>query len=296
MKIFKILFVVCFLPLCFTACSDDDFDPSIFDTEDPLDEDSETYEFDLWLRNEYQKPYNLEFRYKMTDVSSDMGFNLVPARYEKSVEMAQLIKYLWFDAYNTIAGENFLKENGPRIIQLIGSAAYNSVSQTRVLGTAEGGILVTLYDCNSLERTNISQMNEYYFNTMHHEFAHILHQKKAYPVVFEDISKGNYAPLGWQNRSADAAAKLGFVSKYAGSQPREDFVEVISNYLVKSDSEWEAILAKAADPSVEMDGRAIILSKLEICATWLKDAWSIDIHELHREIQKRQENVGDLYK
>lgn len=85
--------------------------------------------------------------------------------------MARLVKYLWFDVYGTVVGEEFLKENGPRIIHLIGSPAYNPISGTIVLGTAEGDIKVTLYSCNDLDPTNIDMMNEYYFKTMHHEFA-----------------------------------------------------------------------------------------------------------------------------
>ncbi len=285
-----------------TACDeDDDFGPSIFIDDDESDPSSETYEFDKWLEETYLKTYNLEFRYRMKDISADMGYNLVPAYIEKSEEMARLIEYLWFGPYNKVVGENFLKEHGPRIIQVIGSAAYNTVSQTRILGTAEGGILVTLYDCNSLDRTDVTKMNEYYFNTMHHEFAHILHQKKTYPVSFNDISKGKYASFGWQDRSQREAAQLGFVSPYASSQPREDFVETISNYLVKSDKEWEDILEMAKDPNNPgsedyTDGRYYILQKLDVCAAWLLTAWNIDIHQLKAEIQERQSHIEDIFK
>jgi len=299
----KILLIL-LIPQIFYSCRNEDlFTASIFNTTDTLDVKSATYQFDLWLRNSYLIPYNLDFRYKMQDVSSDMDYNLVPASYDKSQQIAKLVKYLWFDAYGAVAGPEFLKENGPKIIQLIGSPAYNPISGTILLGTAEGGIKVTLYRVNDIDPTNVPQMNEFYFKTMHHEFAHILHQKKNYPVEFNQISKGLYNPLGWQDRSDSEAASLGFVSPYAGSQIREDFVEVIANYLVKSDADWNNILLMASKPGVKnkvtlpddgVDGKAIILQKLDMATKWLKDSWNIDIHQLRTEIMTRETHINEI--
>jgi substrate import-associated zinc metallohydrolase lipoprotein len=198
----------------------------------------------------------------------------------------------------------FLKENGPRIIHLIGSPAYNPISGTMLLGTAEGGLKVTLFRCNELDPTDVDLLNEYYFKTMHHEFAHILHQKRNYPVEFGLISQGKYNPLGWQYKTDSEAATLGFVSPYAGSQNREDFVEIIANYLVKSDMQWSDILELASQPGIDMygdtipddgiNGRAIILQKLEMAKKWLKDSWEIDIDSLRAEIIRRQLNINEV--
>jgi len=269
-----------------------------------LDANSTSYQFDTWLRENYLKTYNLDFRYKMQDVGSDMEYNLVPTSFEKSVQMAKLVKYLWFDAYGAIVGPEFLKENGPKIIHLIGSPAYNPISGTILLGTAEGGIKVTLYRCNEIDPTDIDKLNEYYFKTMHHEFAHILHQKKNYPVEFTQISKGLYDPLGWQYKTASEAATLGFVSSYSRSQIREDFVEIIANYLVKSDADWNNILDMASKPGVDysgaiqaddgIDGKTVILQKLAIASKWLKDSWNIDIVKLRAEIMNREVHINEI--
>ena len=299
----KILLVFLITVGLYSCRSEDVFTASIFDTTDTLNVNSATYQFDLWLRNSYLIPYNLDFRYKMQDVGSDMDYNLVPASFVKSQQIAKLVKYLWFDAYGAVAGPEFLKENGPKIIHLIGSPAYNPISGTILLGTAEGGIKVTLYRCNDIDPANVSQMNEFYFKTMHHEFAHILHQKKNYPVEFNQISKGLYNPLGWQDRTDSEAASLGFVSPYAGSQIREDFVEVIANYLVKSDADWNNILLMASKPGVKngvtladdgVDGKAIILQKLDMATKWLKDSWNIDIHQLRTEIMTRETHINEI--
>lgn len=300
----KLIISILSLLLLLSCSQEEEFGPSIFDTEDQLVEGSASYEFDSWLRQAYLIPYNLDFRYRMEDVGSDMDYNLVPTSFEKAQQMAKLVKYLWFDVYGTVVSPEFLKENGPRIIHLIGSPAYNPISGTILLGTAEGGLKVTLFRCNELDPTDVDLLNEYYFKTMHHEFAHILHQKRNYPVEFGLISQGKYNPLGWQYKTDSEAATLGFVSPYAGSQNREDFVEIIANYLVKSDTQWSDILELASQPGIDMygdtipddgiDGRAIILQKLEMAKKWLKDSWEIEIDSLRAEIIQRQLNINEV--
>ena len=95
-----------------------------------------TYQLDKFLRENYLNVYNLDFRYKMQDVGTDMNYNLVPATYANSVDLAVLTKYLWFDVYGKIVYPDFLKLYGPRIIHLIGSPAYNPTSGTMILGLA----------------------------------------------------------------------------------------------------------------------------------------------------------------
>jgi substrate import-associated zinc metallohydrolase lipoprotein len=302
-NLFKILLVSIISITLFSCSNEDELGASIFDTTDTLNVSSASYQLDSWLRTSYLIPYNLDFRYEMQDVGSDQDYNLVPTSLAKAEQMAKLIKYLWFDVYGKIVSPEFLKENGPRIIHLIGSPAYNPLSGTILLGTAEGGLKVTLYRCNDLNPTNVDQLNEYYFKTMHHEFAHILHQKRNYPVEFGLISQGNYNPISWQYKTDSLAATLGFVSPYAASQNREDFVEVIANYLVKSDAQWDNILQLASQPGVSLgdslpddgiDGKAVILQKWGVARKWLKDSWNIDIVALRTEILTRQENISSV--
>lgn len=118
-----------------TSCSDDDFGPSIFNTaEQYLDKNSVTFPLDTFCIENFRTPYNLRYVYKMEDIGSDMQKNLVPAKYEKSKELAVLAKYLWYESYETCAGQEFLKIYSPRIIHVIGSKSYNPVSGTETLG------------------------------------------------------------------------------------------------------------------------------------------------------------------
>ena len=88
-------------------------------------------------------------------------------------------------------------------------------------------------------------MNDLYFHTMHHEFAHILHQTKTYPTEFNTISVGRYDASNWQYRG-DEVTSLGFVTTYASSEYREDFAETIACFIVYTDAQWERTLQLAS--------------------------------------------------
>lgn len=229
------------------SCGEEKLGPSIFpDVDDTLDPTSSTYKFDKWLRQTFRDPYNLDFLYRMEDVGTNMNYNLVPANYEQSVDLAVLCKYLWFDVYNKVAGEEFLKMYGPRILHLVGSPAMNALSGTEIVGLAEGGVKVTLFKVNELDVNNIASLNELYFKTMHHEFAHILHQTKTIPVTFRTYSAGFYDGSNWQSRDSRLLNSQGFVTSYASSAVREDFAETIANYIVQPDEWWDYIYTMAS--------------------------------------------------
>ncbi len=289
-NLIKAILIGLFFSVLMSCSQDDDFTESIFNDQKTLDPTSSTYNFDVWLNQNFTDPYNLSFQYKMEDVGSDLQYNLVPASLEQSKKLAQLVKYLWFDVYASMVDKEFLKYYGPRIIHLIGSPAYNPNSSTIKLGEAEGGIKITLYNCNNLNYSDTENMNEFYFKTMHHEFMHILHQTKSYPKSFESLAAGKYSPMGWQYRSTQEAAQLGFISPYAGSQAREDFVETIANYLVKSNAQWNSILEMAGQ-----DGADRIMQKLRVCSDWLNEKWQIDLLKMRQQILLRQQNIDEHF-
>ena len=231
----------------FTACTDDDFTASIFDTTDyPLDKSSYTFPLDTFLKKNFLEPYNLKYLYKMEDIGSDLDKNLVPIDYENASILGFLSKYLWFDVYKKVVGEEFLKQYSPRIIHLVGSHSFNPTSGTETLGVAEGGVKVTLIRGNFFDVNNIEYMNEYFFETMHHEFSHILHQTKSYPTEFNLLSTGHYDSSNWQDRDEGMCASLGFFSNYGSSETREDFAETIANYIVKTDDQLAKLYDYAA--------------------------------------------------
>lgn len=268
------------------ACSEDKLDShSIFNTESP-----ERDAFDTWLLLNYVVPYNIQFNYKYIDKESDNTYNLIPAEYDKCVAMAKLTKYLWIDSYNELLGEAFIKTYCPRMIQLIGSKAYNSQGSV-VLGTAEGGLKITLYNVNELNANSpdIDFLNTWFFKTMHHEFAHILHQTKNYSTDFNLISTDYQGP-SWLNLESDEVANtMGFITRYASFSPDEDFVEIISNYITHDAGYWQNVLNNGGAL-----GRIKLEKKFDIVRKYLKDSWSIDIDKLRDIVQRRSGSLSEV--
>ena len=191
--------------LGFASCSEDNPSSESIFAKKAVHRDN----FDKWLLNSYTYPYNIDVKYKMEDIYSDMKYHLVPADSAKAAKLSIIAKYLWFDAYAECVGPNFVKANVPRIIHLIGSPAFNSGQGTMVLGTAEGGLVITLYMVNNLTDkmlTDYATVNDYYFHTMHHEFTHILNQKIPYDENFQHISEGNYVSGDWYQKRTSAAS------------------------------------------------------------------------------------------
>ncbi len=273
------------------SCSSNDPDgATIFPVDSPQRDD-----FDLWLQKNYTSPYNIDFKYKMEDIESDYTYTLVPADSAKSAKLAILVKYLWLDSYAEVMGQDFVKSYVPRVIHLVGSPAYNS-NGTIVLGTAEGGLKVTLYMVNSLTNsvlTNYDTMTEYYFHTMHHEFTHILTQKKAYDTSFNKITESGYVSGNWYQVADTTAHGKGFVTHYSMMEGNEDFAEMLSNYITKSEAQWQAIL----DDAQTYGGTTAVEAleqKLNIVRNYMSESWNCDIDVLRSTILRRGKEMQSL--
>lgn len=286
------------------ACSNDDVDAnnSIFPTRE---ENTDSTAFDKWLNKNYTEPYNIRFNYLYIDQNSDMGYNVSPADIKKSIALAKIIKHVWLDAYTELMGPDFLKQHCFREFQLIGSAQHKNDGSI-VLGFAEGGIRVNLFQVNYLnpahlyiEQTNPFasgsdfDLNRAYFHTMHHEFAHILTQLKDYSTDFRTITK-EYHSADWVNVKDEDAGKEGYVTGYASSEYNEDFAEVFSCYVTDTDVMWQKRLAQAVAANGDETGKKAILAKLSIIRSYLKDSWGVDIDKLRTIVLRRAGEVNSL--
>lgn len=298
MKKYIIYIMFGVVPFCFASCNNGDeidTDHSIFapnaKTPNKLDQ---------WILDNYTYPFNVNFKYRMQDIESDQQYNLVPAEYDKSVALAKIIKHVWMDAYTELIGMSFLRNYIPKTFHLIGSGAYDS-SGTMVMGTAEGGKKITLYNVNDLDEKDIDidLLNQYYFRTMHHEFAHILHQKRNYDPAFDLVCEGKYIGTDWYfyidedgyfaQRTDDVAWKEGFVTAYAMSESREDFVENIAMYVTHNEAYWQNMLNYAGT-----EGAATIQKKFDIVYNYMKDTWGIDLTKLRSIVLRRQAEIREL--
>ncbi len=247
-KTIYILSVVAVL-MSMTSCRDnDDFSASIFDTTIPaVDPTSATAPFDQWLYENFVVPYNTEIQYKFNMPASKLEYQLAPADYKKSQLLAHFIKYLFYDVYTKYAGDEFMKKYAPRIFHFIGSAAYSPNTGTEELGYASAGVKITLIKVNEMKlwtptnqysEADMDILNEYQFHTMHHEFSHILHQTKTYPIDFGQVTPNDYDGRDWQKRDSVKAHCLGYITHYASSAIYEDFVETLSCAITNNDVRW----------------------------------------------------------
>lgn len=277
-------FFMTLVAVAFCACSEDDLDSkSIFDSETVMEQN----EFDQWLLNNYTTPYNINFKYRFDDKESSKGYHLSPADYDKAVALAKMTKHLWLESYEELAGPEFIRTYCPKLMHLVGSPAYNSQGSI-VLGTAEGGLKITLYNVNNidLDDIDIDELNYWYFKTMHHEFAHILHQTKNYSTDFNLISASNYQSSSWVNVTDQDALDMGFVSPYASSETQEDFVEIIAIYVTNTAEYWDELVGVASE-----EGQALINQKLALVKDYMLTTWGIDMDELRSIVQRRSQEV-----
>ena len=265
----------------------------------------EQNDFDKWLEANFLKPYNIEFKYRYALNESDMGFYTVPADVQSSIIYAHLVKYLCIDTYDEIAGVTFTRSYFPKMFFLIGTWEYRN-NGSIVLGTAEAGKKIMLAGVNDLpdvfayyEGAELDDyLNTYYIKTIHHEFTHILNQTKVYSDGFKLITPATYVADAcfdtdnyWRGR--------GYITAYAQSEPREDFAELLSEYVTHT-AEWWAQQMQAAsdetakvhetDPSAE-NGATLIKSKIDIVRDYMQSSWGIDIDELRAIINRR---MGDV--
>ncbi|MGL5271999.1 MAG: zinc-binding metallopeptidase [Phocaeicola sp.] len=284
-----ILYIAAFVlvaPFLFASCSKEELSSESI-IKDSLTKENE---LDKWIMSNYVKPYNIDFKYRMETIESDLNYYLVPAEYDKSIKTAKLLQFLCLETYDEITGDkNFIRSYFPKMIHLVGSAAYKN-NGTMTLGTAEGGLKITLYYINQL-RLDPVYLNEYYFRTIHHEFAHILHQTKPYSTDFDQISGSEYVTDSWNTAWENDAAALqaGFITPYASSAANEDFVELISIYITNTASEWENRITTAGT-----NGAAIINAKFDIAYNYMLNSWNIDLNKLRDIIQDRQNRLGEL--
>ena len=268
----------------FTSCGDDDLD-SVSVVKDSTRPQTA---FDKWLDTHYVKPYNITLKYRLEDCETDFAYTLVPADVTNSTKLAHIVLHTWLQAYDEVAGIDFTRRLAPKVFQFIGSPAM--ISDYRgIMGQAESGMKITLYDVNSLKIDKNSLVNTY-FQSMHHEFIHILTQNVPYNTDFQKISEGFYEPGDWyaSGKTESYALEKGFISTYAMSEYNEDFAEMLAFYLVYTPAEWQQKLSTAGTT-----GSPYIQEKLQMIRNYMQSVWNIDIDELRTVILRRMDEVVD---
>lgn len=267
------------------ACQDPyntDVDPSKTDyVKNPTTEETE---LDNWIFDNFTAPYNIEVKYRWDVSELDETKTLVPPIPSKTEEIMQVVKDVWIVPYIQEAGETFLKTYCPKQFVLVGSPNYNP-GGTITLGTAEGGRKIVLFTINEFDENNRGVVKEQ-MHTVHHEFAHILHQNILYPNEFKTITPGEYT-ADWTNIPVAEAQSKGFITSYAMSAPDEDFVELIAMMLTEGRESFDRIVCAIPDAN----GQDIIRRKQQIVENYFVDSYDI----VFSQLQTRTENAIDSY-
>lgn len=231
---------------------------------------------DIWIYENYVIPYNIEVKYRFDQYELALNKTLVPPMESKVITVMDAIRSTWIEPYIQEAGENFIKTLAPKQFVLVGSPEYND-NGTITLGTAEGGLKVVLYKINDFETDDKAEVKQM-LHTIHHEFAHILHQNIMYPEEFVRITTDYTA--SWNDFSLADARSRGYVTQYARASPDEDFVEIISTMLVEGKSGFDAIVASAPE-----EKQPLIRQKEQVVVRYFLEAWNVDIYNLQTRTQ-----------
>lgn len=270
---------------------------------------------DKWLYDSITSPYNIEMKYKWDMTEFDFVFTLVPPREDVVIPVTQSVLRLWIDTYNKAAGTNmFMKQYAPKQVVLSGSPALNK-DGSGVAGLAEGGLRILLFSMNTYNSKNRARVEEM-AQLIHHEFTHILNQKKAYPPSFEKITADAYLPGSWNqvNATTDPPFRYGYVSNYGRSQPGEDIAEIVAWMLVWGKDGYEKRIAdflasrpakNAGESDVDYnirigpilaknkDGIAKLRQKEALIVQYFKDSYKLDLYYLQTLVQ---ESIKELIK
>jgi substrate import-associated zinc metallohydrolase lipoprotein len=240
-------------------------------------------ELDKWIDNAFRAPYNINVRYQWSVAEIAPGHTLVPPKEKLIQPFLKAVLKIWLTPYIRVAETkgDFMKDYTTRQLVLVGSGSYNSGGSV-TLGSANNGYSITLYTVNQfdLEKgATKADLNEF-FRTMHHEFGHILNQRKPYDPNFQQIT-GNYT-ADWGTVSHEQARELGFISNYSRSADTEDFVEILAYYVVSTDEEWQTLI----NAIQSAQGKEKILLKVQFVSNYMKSAYGVDVLELRAEITK----------
>ena len=248
---------------------------------------------DKWINDSLTVPYNITNKYKWDQWELDLGFTVTPTKEELVVPLLSSILKVWAAPYIAEAGSVFFKKYSPKTLAMFGSYQYLA-NGSILLGNAEGGQKVRLFGVNYFKLkgmpgyvpgTDSAFAKTFFYKTMQHEFAHILHQNILYPQQYKTISVGYYQYGNWINVSDAVERRDGFITAYASSGFDDDFAEMVSVMLTEGKDGFDKIVAAIpAGASVngmpQATAQAALRLKESIIVSYYKAAWNIDFYAL----------------
>ncbi|HFK5528158.1 TPA: substrate import-associated zinc metallohydrolase lipoprotein [Elizabethkingia anophelis] len=261
-------------------------------------------ETDLWLKQNFEAPYNIEVLYRWEPQYVDYNRYMFPPSVVNVKPAMEIVKKLWIDTYSTIGGKNFVKILAPKEVVLIGGVNKNT-NGTITLGVAEGGTRIVLFQTDNviafLQDPTISTESKksavrQFIHTIQHEYVHILNQtkpfdQKAYQAIVRNGGMGQYKSDWYSDRDTVAREK-GFITAYAQSNVNEDFAEMAATMLIYPRKEYNSIVSSIANTKAQ----ELIRAKEKIVVAYYKEQFNIDFYALADAASKNSEQVFNSFK
>ncbi len=281
MKKVIIITILMILPF-FNGCrqEEDSLTESNLDTNTP-----QLTDLDIWLRDNFTTPFNIEVRYRWDENVIDFNRFLVPPSASNVQPTMEALKTVWLDTYSQVGGDDFVKLISPKELILIGGPNRNT-NGTVTLGFAEQGARVALFEIDDID---LSSQNDVvrFISTVQHEYTHILNQI----VPFDEVTYGNITPSDytgqWQQRTNAEARELGFITNYAAASVIEDFAEMVNIILSNNNADYNAIINGITSDQAKAD----IRRKEQIVANYFQAEFDIDLYELQRVAAENVQKV-----
>lgn len=269
MKLNKIIAILALVIMAVSCGKKEDLESELPPIKTP---DVQPLPQDIWIRDSLTIPYNIAVKYKWDALELDLYKTLVPPYEDQVVPSLKIVKAIWIDTYVEQAGANFFKTLSPKQFLLVGSANYETDGSV-ILGTAEAGRKVVLYNINNLDKSKTASVLKL-MHVIEHEFTHILHMNVRYPTEFKTLTP-NYTST-WLNFTTDQANAQGFVTPYSMNSSDEDFAEMVSTMVTTSRSDWD----KMVNSITSKTGQAALRAKESIVVNYFNDIYNVDFYAL----------------
>ena len=234
------LYLPLLLALLYVGCSKDtpDKSQSVVQLSSPEEIKNRT-ELDRYIIEKFTQPYNVNivYRFSENNISRNMFRYVAPPSAEKALQMANFLKYMYYEPYTMLTPKGFLQNYSPKELVFIGSRAFSDVG-TAYNGLATNAVKIEMLGVNNInpnttDPTEIKNIDNRVLRLIYHESTHLLEQVKIVPKEFEKLSIADYKGGAWtRSWTGETYLKSGFISAYASDNIHEDFVETIARYII----------------------------------------------------------------
>ncbi len=247
---------------------------------------------DQWLLDSLTTPYNIAVKYRWDQSDNDLDKTLTPPDESMIIPAMRVLKQVWIDPYNAETGSDiFMKKYTPKQLKLTGSVSYQ-VDGSAIAGRAEGSNSVTFFDLNQNYFNNPEASVMYLIETVHHEFAHVLHRIILYPPDFVGISaKNGFAGYSstWFNTSPKEALDNGYITPYAKNKAEDDFAEMVAIMLSMGKDKFNELVS-----TTNTLAQQVLKKKEQMIIDYFETSWNIDFNSLRNRVFTALYNIAPV--